>query len=64
MQADGLDGFSCAEMEVQHRYKQKHLRTAFTQLPSAKDASSTVSSKVCNHAALQHMLMFAKCITY
>ena len=46
LQADRLDGFSCAEAEVQHRYKQKHLRTAFTQLPGAKDTSSTVSSKV------------------
>ena len=46
MQADALDGFSCAAAEVRHRYKQKHLRTAFTQLPGAKDSSSTVSSKV------------------
>ncbi len=46
MQADKLDGFSCAAVEVQHRYKQKHLRTAFTQLPGGKDTSSTVSSKV------------------
>ena len=46
MQADRLDGFSCREAEVQHHYKQKHLRTAFTQLPGAKDTSSTVSSKV------------------
>ena len=49
MQADRLDGFSCAEAEVQQSYKQKHLRTAFTQLPGAKDASLTVSSKVCSH---------------
>ena len=46
LQADALDGFSCAAAEVRHRYKQKHLRTAFTQLPGAKDSSPTVSSKV------------------
>ena len=46
LQADALDGFSCATAEVRHRYKQKHLRTAFTQLPGAKDSSPTVSSKV------------------
>lgn len=45
MQADKLDGFICVAPEVKHRYKQKHLRTAFTQLPGAKDSSSTVSSK-------------------
>ena len=47
-QADSLDGFSCAAAEVCHRYKQKHLRTAFTQLPSAKDNASAVSSKASN----------------
>ncbi len=49
-QADKLDGFSCAAAEVQHHYKQKHLRTAFTQLPGGKDTSSTVSSKVSHDA--------------
>ena len=54
MQADRLDGFSCTKAEVQHHYKQKHLRTAFTQLPGAKDTSSTVSSKVRPDTRIQH----------
>ena len=46
LQATRLDGFHCAVPEVHHAYKHKHMKTAFSQLPQARDGSTAMSSKV------------------
>ncbi len=46
VQSEKLAGFQCAEPEIVHSYKYRHLRTALANLPVAKDGSCSISSKV------------------
>ena len=46
VQVEQLHGFSCAETEVCHWFKYKHLRAAVANLPHPKDAAAQASSKV------------------
>ncbi|KAK9785180.1 hypothetical protein WJX73_005914 [Symbiochloris irregularis] len=41
-----LAGFMCTEAEVYHKYKYKLMRAAFSNLPSAKEAATQMSTKV------------------
>ena len=46
VQVGDLAGFMCTEAEVMHKYKYKLLRAAFSNLPSIKEASMLMPTKV------------------
>ena len=46
VQGEDLQGFQCAEPQVSHRYKYKHVKATVANLPQAKDATAQTSTKV------------------